>query len=283
MTKILCIDDTPEQELSSGQSLKEIIDSIFKDTPYKVIFKKTGDEGIKTASMDMGIKLVLLDVEFNNKIEGPEIADELQAKVPHVKVIVLTRIDDKGKKIEFGWKPNVVYYVLKREILMPIFQNKLRNLCQAIIEDYTNKNWVLEYSENLDSIILTNTKTKQLYGIDIPLTAKPAILKCMQFPNEPMDLPTEEFGKNLNKVHNSINENVLKGTDWNTWGVMTKEGCAKGQLKLVLGSVMPLPTSRVPKDPYVLQSHFYKFKKDIEEKLDSIEQALNIKSPQKNK
>ncbi len=49
MTKILCIDDTPEQMLDSGLSLEETINNIFKDTHYKLIYKKTGEEGIKTA------------------------------------------------------------------------------------------------------------------------------------------------------------------------------------------------------------------------------------------
>ncbi len=277
MPKILCIDDTPDEKLASGLSLKETAKNIFKDTSYEVIFKKSGNEGVKTASGDMEIKLVLLDVEFNKRVEGPQIADELQKKAPLVKVIVLTRVDDKGNKISFGWKPNVVHYVLKRDISMSNLQIKLKSLCEAIIEDYTNKNWGVKYNDGSDAIILTNTKTEQCYGIDIPLTSKPALLKCMQEPNCPVDLPTEEFGKNLNKVHNSINEKVLEGTEWNTWGILTREGCAKGQLKLVIGSVAGASVPESQKDTYILKSEFEEFKKEIESRLAKIEQTLNFK------
>ncbi len=281
MAKIICIDDTPEEILESRKSLKNIVNSIFNDTDYEVIFKKTGNEGIRIASEDTEIKLVLLDVEFNGKIEGPQIADELQKKAPLVKVIVLTRVDDKGNKISFGWKPNVVHYVSKKDISMSNLQNKLKSLCKAIIEDYTNKNWEVKYNHGSDAIILTNTKTRQCYGIDIPLTSKPALLKCMQEPNCPVDLPTEEFGKNLNKVHNSINEKVLEGTNWNIWGILSREMCAKGQLKLVVGSVAGAALPIDKKVSYVLQSDLENFKKDIELRLEKIEQTLNFKKPKK--
>jgi CheY-like chemotaxis protein len=278
MSKILCIDDTPEEILLSGLSLKDTIEHIFKDSNYQMLFAKTGNEGIQRANTDDEIKLVLLDIDFNKKILGPQIADELNKTAPYLKIIVLTRLDDKGKKISFGWKQNVVHYVLKKEISVVNIQIKLRNLCHAIIDDFTNKNWDIKYINTSDVIVITNTKTKESYGIDIPLTAKPALIKCMKYPNTPVDIPTKEFGKNLNKVHNIVNENVLKGTDWKTWGILSRQRCAKGQLRLVVGKVTGISSETNDEDAYISKSQFEQFKKAVESRLDIIEQALKLKN-----
>jgi len=287
LKKILCIDDIPEEELIPGKSLQEIIKDIFAETSYKVIFKKTSEEGVKTASDDSDIKLVLLDIRFKDKIEGPEIADKLLAKAPYAKIIVLTSLDDKGKKISFGWKPNVVHYVLKKELSNAQVLQKLRNLSKAIIEDYENKRWGIEYLAS-GTINLTNKSTRKTYGIDIPSSMDSVMKLAITSPNKPVINPggSTQGSKNeasLNKVLNTINTKVLEGTDWNTWGILTREGCAKGQLKLVVGSVMPLHTSRTPEDPYVTQSRFERFMRDVEERLKKIESTLNLKSPQENK
>lgn len=282
MPKILCIDDTPNEILTSGKTLKDVVNEIFRDTTYKVSFEKTGNEGVKATEKDKEIKLVLLDVEFNKKIEGPQIADELQAKAPHTKIIVLTRVDEKGKKISFGWKPNVVHYVLKKELSNVQVLQKLRNLSKAIIGDYENKNWELEYSGPC-AINLTNKTNGETFGVNIPSMAERPLLACMQSPNKPVSWSVDLSTAELNKVHNAVNTNVLEGTEWKMWGILSRDKCAKGQLKLIIGSVKPLPSQSEIPIPYALQSHFEKFKRDVEERLKTIEGALNLKSSQKNK
>jgi hypothetical protein len=219
--------------------------------------------------------LVLLDVEFNKKIEGPEIADKLQAKATNTKIIVLTRIDDKGKKISFGWKPNVVHYVLKKALSNAQVSQKLRNLSKAIIEDYENKNWVIEYA-GACTINLTNKLTQRTYGIDIPSSMDNVIKLAIASPNKPVinpggSTPGKETVASLNKVLNTINSKVLEETDWNTWGILSREKCAKGQLRLVIGN--PSAES-IASRPYVIRSDFEKFKKDVETRLTLIEQTL---------
>lgn len=281
--KILCIDDTPDEILdtSSKASLKSILQSIYKSPSYEVVFETDGERGIEIVKKD-NIKLVLLDVEFKrqNK-QGNEIAKELLKSRPQIKIIVLTRISTKGTKISFGHKLNIAHYVIKKQLSSNDIQDKLKNLSQAIIKDYGNKNWKIEYIDT-GTINLTNNETEEIYGIDIPTTAEPAILECMKSPNQPVALP-DTYGKNLHRVHKNINDKVRDGTDWRTWGLLTKEGCAKGQLKLVIGSIVPLTTSRTPKDPYITQSQFEKFKRDVEERLKEIERTLNLKSSQENK
>lgn len=279
MAKILCIDDKPEERLESGQSLQQILNKIYKDT-YEVIFKKTGKEGVDAASLDKDIRLVLLDIDFKGKAEGPEIADKLQAKAPHTKIIVLTRVDDKGKKISFGWKPNVVHYVLKKELSNAHVLQKLRNLSKAVIEDYENKNWEIEYSGPC-AINLTNKTIEETFGINIPSMAERPLLACMHSPNKPVSWSVDLSTAELNKVHNAVNTNVLEETEWRMWGILSRDKCAKGQLKLIIGSVKPLLSQSEIANPYVLQSHFEKFKRNVEERLKKIESTLNLKSPQK--
>ena len=72
-----------------------------------------------------------------------------------------------------------------------------------------------------------------------------------------------------------INNNVREGTGWKTWGILTRGGCAKGQLKLVVGSVVSSPAYQAHKDPYVRQAQFEVFMKGINDRLGKIEQTLN--------
>jgi CheY-like chemotaxis protein len=280
MKKILCIDDTPGEALDSRMTLKDVITAVYKDTPYEVIFKRTGGEGIRAAEEDTGINLVLLDVEFNKKIEGPEIADKLRDRAPHTKIIVLTRLDDKGKKISFGSKQNVVHYVLKKDLVYSRIQQRLKNLSVAVIEDYENGNWEIEYPAP-GTINLTNRSSRTTYGIDIPSSMDSFMRLAIASPNRPVINPggsTQQQSRtdaSLNKLLNTINTKVLEETDWNTWGILSREKCGKGQLKLVVG----LPSQAGGSNStYILWSDFEEFKKQLEGRLSAIEQALkNVK------
>lgn len=277
--KILCIDDLPDKIIEgSSSSLRGVLQNIYSSSPYGVIFETNGEKGIRTARKDNDIRMVLLDIEFTQqRKQGDELVKDLLRVRPELKVIVLTRKTETGDKISFGHKKNVVHYVIKKEISSPDIQKKLRNLSCTIIEDYENKNWQLEY-DGKETITLS--KGKESFGVNIPITAKQAIQDCISSPNRPVNvtLPSDQ----LNKAHNMINNNVRDGTDWKTWGILTKEGCAKGQLKLVIGSVVSLPTARTPKDPYVTQSQFEKFLKDFEkfkkEVLTKLEDVSKTKS-----
>lgn len=284
MAKILCIDDIPEETFEpGGLSLEEIINSIFKNTSYELIYKKSGKEGIKAASEDIDIKLVLLDIKFNGRIEGPEIADELQKNAPDIKVIVLTSLDDKGNKIRFGWKPNVVHYVVKKELVNANVLSRIKNLSTAIIEDFDNKNWELEYS-GPSVINLSNKITQETFGINIPSMAESPLLACMKTPNKPVSWVVDMSTADLNKVHNVVNSNVLEETEWKMWGIFSRDRCGKGQLKLIIGSVIPvIGNSERTANIYVLQSNFEKFKKEIDNRLTSMEKMLKSLSPSNKK
>ncbi|MBC8359423.1 MAG: hypothetical protein H8E54_10840 [Candidatus Aminicenantes bacterium] len=259
MSNILCIDDEPDAPKIANKTLRQILHDIYNTSPYEVIFETNGDKGIEIAGSDKDTTLVLLDVEFKKqKKQGDMIAKELLKVRPELKVIVLTRFTETGKKISFGHKRNVVHYVIKEETASLDIQNKVKNLSHAIIEDYENKDWQLEYNSP-ETITLSNGK--ESYGINIPITAQGAIADCIKSPNRPVSL-SESF--NLNKAHNMINNNVKEGTDWKTWGILTREGCAKGQLKLMIGSVISSQAHQTPKDPYVTQSQFEMFMKDFE-------------------
>jgi len=243
--KILCIDDTPDEIIINvGKSLRSIMGEIFSSTPYELVYNMTPKDGIETAVNDSLIKLVLLDVEFNEKVEGPEIAVALGKHVPAVKIIVLTRNDETGNKISFGWKPNVVNYVLKTDLGKYIILQQLGNLARAVIEDYENKNWNIELIDS-GTINLKNTLSGKSYGINIPGNMSNVMKQVIAKPNTPITNPggstqgVSSSDASLNKVINKINENVLERTGWNTWGILSRENCAKGQLKLVVGSVDP--------------------------------------------
>lgn len=259
MSKILCIDDEPDAPKIANKTLKQILHDIYDTSSYEVIFATNGDKGIEIAGSDKDIKLVLLDVEFKKqKKQGDIIAKELLKVRPELKVIVLTRFTETGKKISFGHKRNVVHYVIKEETASLDIQNKVKNLSRAVIEDYENKGWQLEYV-GPETITLSNGK--ESYGINIPITAQGAIADCIKSPNRPVSL-SESF--NLHRIHNMINNNAREGTEWKTWGILTKEGCAKGQLKLMIGSVVPASSSpEPPLRKFVTREEFERLKQDL--------------------
>jgi len=76
--KILCIDDTPDAPEIGGKRLSEVLENIYKPSPYQLIFEANGEEGIEAARDDGNIELVLLDVEFKRqKKQGDVIANDL--------------------------------------------------------------------------------------------------------------------------------------------------------------------------------------------------------------
>jgi CheY-like chemotaxis protein len=273
MFSILCIDDTPKEiiDVCLKQNLEQILKSIYNSTPYKVVFETNGDKGIEASIKNHDIKLVLLDIEFKRqKKQGDEIAKELLKVRPDLKVIVLTRKTETGNKISFGHKINVVHYIVKQDISSPDIQDKLRNLSRAIIEDYNNEGWKLEHDDIFTT--LTLSKDEECFGINIPPIGQEVIRDCVKSPNNPVNLSDNSV---LSKAHNLINKNVLEGTNWKTWGILTRKGCAKGQLKLVISSVgLPLSPS-VLDTSYVSKSQFDEFKKEINNKLDRLEQILS--------
>lgn len=263
MTKILCIDDTPDKPEIDNRSLEQTLRDIYKDSSYKVIFERQAKKGIEIAKKDNNVKLVLLDIIFDGQgaeYQGDEVAKRLLEVRPDLKIIVLTRVEPvrkkkkgcKLKKISFGYKPNVVHYVVKKELSTANIQQKFKNLSYAIINDYDNENWQIAYAGEC-AVNLTNLHTKKTFGINIPITLEKALIECMKSPNKPVELP---IGSSLARVHSRINEYVIEKTDWNTWGILSNEGCAKKHLKLVIGSVEPFQILSTPKDPYLTRSEF---------------------------
>lgn len=277
MKKILCIDDLPDDVLEEeGRSLREILTDTFSSTPYELIFKTTAKEGIDAAMSDPEIDLVLLDVMFDGKVEGPEIADALSRHAPNLKIVVLTSIDEKGKKVSFKAKYHTVCYVVKSELSKYIVLEQLKNLATAIIEDYENKNWEIEFVTG-GTINLKHTVTNNCYGVNFPSGMSDAIKEAIAKPNTPITNPGGSTGDaGLGRVLNKINERVLEGTGWNTWGILTREHCATGQFKLLIGSVAG-PSGITAGNLtwlYVPLSDFEKYKEDTEKRLTAIEKLL---------
>ena len=95
-------------------------------------------------------------------------------------------------------------------------------------------------------------------------------------PNKPVPLSGLS---SVNKAHNMVNNNVREGTDWKMWCIFANEGCAKGQLKLVIGSITMPSTSKASKDiSYVTSSQFDEFKKELNNRLHKIEETLTLHS-----
>lgn len=283
--KILCIDDTPEAPEIDGKTLKDTLKNIYDSSHYQVIFETDGERGIETVKNDHDIKLILLDVEFKRqKKQGDRIADELLNVNTGIKIIVLTRKDIRGKKISFGSKDNVVHYVLKKELSNQRIQKCLKNLTIAVIEDYYNKTWQLEYREGSGGDVLCLRNTNRLedypintFTINISDEYLPAIRECIQNPNEPVDISCRVAGKKQNRILNLVNSQVRNITDWNIWGILTREGCARAHIRLLIGTVILARPTFEGDIPYVTRREFNNFRDEINSKLDELKNRLESK------
>lgn len=283
--KILCIDDTPEAPEIDGKTLKDTLKNIYDSSHYQVIFETDGERGIETVKNDHDIKLILLDVEFKRqKNQGDRIADELLNVNTGIKIIVLTRKDIRGKKISFGSKDNVVHYVLKKELSNQRIQKCLKNLTIAVIEDYYNKTWQLEYREGSGGDVLCLRNTNRLedypinsFTINISDEYLPAIRECIQNPNEPVDISCRVVGGKQNRILNLVNSQVRNVTDWNTWGILTREGCARAHIRLLIGTVILARPTFEGDIPYVTRREFTNFRDEINSKLDALKNRLESK------
>lgn len=279
--KILCIDDTPEAPEIDGKTLKDTLKNIYDSSHYQVIFETDGERGIETVKNDHDIKLILLDVEFKRqKKQGDRIADELLNVNTGIKIIVLTRKDVRGKKISFGSKDNVVHYVLKKELSNQRIQKCLKNLTIAVIEDYYNKTWQLEYREGSRGDVLClrlEDYPINTFTINISDEYLPAIRECIQNPNEPVDISCRVAGKKQNRILNLVNSQVRNITDWNIWGILTREGCARAHIRLLIGTVILARPTFEGDIPYVTRREFNNFRDEINSKLDELKNRLESK------
>lgn len=269
MIKVLCIDDEPESIVEgSKESLEQILRRTYKNK-LEIIFEPRGEKGTSIAEKDRYIQLVLLDIEFKRQPkQGNEIIKDLFKVRPDLKIIVLTREENKTPtekrqlRIYFGKNKNKVHYVVKSQLAAAETQRRLLNLSIAITGDFENKNWHMEYGGS--GVIQLMHNNGQSYGVNIPSMSERAVLECMANPNKPVNISSSITDEDLNRVHHKVNENVREKTEWNTWGILTKEGCAKGQLKLAIGHVKPVSRNESSKDPYVTQSQFEKLKREFE-------------------
>lgn len=278
---ILCIDDRPDGKITLNQSLREILQNIFSSR-YKLDFATTWNEARDILSEDpeKPVSLVLLDIEFENQeVQGSEIADLIKKINQELRIIVLTRKDNQGNKVRFKRKQNVIKYFVKQQLSDENNRLNLFNLAKAIIYDYKNEGWKLSWNPNEKTMTLSAGCIPIPVCIDVSNTEyQEVIQKCLKSPNTPVG----PFGDQVLKdVNYDINKWVREKTEWRTWGILTKEGCAKGQLKLLIGSIVQPSAFMAPKESFVSHSEFEKFKKDIEERLGAIEKALNPKVPQK--
>lgn len=287
MSKILCIDDKPEELLSpDGKSLKDTLKSIFKETEYDILFAKTPEKGINLVCNDGEIKLVLVDLYFGKKALGPEIVEELENKAPSLKVIALTIENSVGRKISFGKRSNVVQYICKKDFYSCHIQERFKNLTMAVIEDYYNKTWELEYREsargdvvNLKNPIRLKNHPIDTFSINISEEYLEAIRECIQSPNEPIDISNIVEPSRQYKIVHDINKAVCEKTNWHTWGLLSREGCGKAQIRLLIdknNATLIAPVTRGD-IPYVTRKEFSQFRDEINLKLEEIKRQTESK------
>ncbi|MEW6419759.1 MAG: response regulator [Nitrospirota bacterium] len=286
--KILCIDDTPDEVIeTSKKTLRETVHEIFKGLLYEIMFGITGKDGLELISKDKDIKLVLLDIQFEGQeMQGSEIADSLFDLNKNLKIIVLTKLEDTGKKRSFGWKPNVIGYVIKKDIANPGNRSLIKNLAEAVIDDPENKKWVLYLDTDKKRVKLL--KGNERYEFSIPRSQRKWLLleACANNPNKCMssfDIQgfielDAQYPEYVNKEVSQINETVLNKTGWRTWGILDTDCPEQSSARLIIGDVKideeKIPTYRKSPEQLITLTQFEEFKKNIESRLKKLEEEI---------
>lgn len=287
---ILCIDDIPEDEIeTSGKSLTDTINDIFNGFPYKIIFSTSGIEGLEIVNNNKDIKLVLLDIQFDGQeMQGSAIADNLFIINPKLKIIVLTKLEGTGERRRFGWKPNVVGYIIKKDIANPGNRKLLRNLSEAVIDDPENKKWILYLDTDKKKVTLVKENERSEFSI--PRSQRKWLLleACSNNPNKCISsFDIEDFIKleaqypnYVNKEVSQINETVLKKTGWRTWGILDTNCPEQSSVKLIVGKVEidkeKIPTYKKSINKIITMTQFEDYKKVVEERFKRIEEEINL-------
>ena len=184
-----------------------------------------------------------------------------------------------------------------------VWQERLRKLSGAIIEDPENKRWMLELDTNLKKLSLK--RGKELFLMTFRSQKKIALLAaCAQKPNECVSSANMEgfiidrnypYDYYVNRPCYEINKQVRERTNWATWGILDPHCGGSSAVKLVIGEAkVGLPPSAADKgyfrrayvthselNNYVSKIEFKRFQKEVKDRLSKIEELLSQKSKNK--
>ncbi len=226
---ILCVDDHYDEAYgeASKQTLEQKLREIYSSTKnkYDLVFVKTLAKynDIINKDTENRVALVLLDHELNfnkGRIQGPWIAKDLYKAKDRkdIRIIGLTVVG--RKESTFGAQPNVVEFVSKDELDKK--SDYLRNISEAIIEDYDNEKWRVYWS--LGVTLLTLQRGKERYECTSVGggAASQVLTWCLRTPNE---WSGPFWSKSIcGRATDDINSAVRKATDGRVWGLITGEG-----------------------------------------------------------
>lgn len=190
------------------------------------------------------IELVFLDLEFNDIFLGDEIGKLLHTRFPDVRVIVLTHLDEKGKKIKLRQKKNVWKYFVKDDLRDPVERGKLRHLVGALIEDPFNQNWAIQFRREDGTFTLHNPKLgRNGYTAELSFTSQDVLSTldaCLKKPNLPVniiEIPDASDGFQLPKIVKACNDYIEEEVGWRTWGILDSKRCAANEVRVLIGNV----------------------------------------------
>jgi len=248
--KILCIDDLPGSpfgEKSLEGWLQEMCGSkeMFAGK-YQLLIEEDPDAAydlVKADKTDKEIDLVLLDIEFDGDPLGSVIARKLYDLRPDIKVVVLTSLDEKGKKISLRQRENVWFYFVKADLAEATGITHLFRIVRSLLEDPFNEKWTVEFVPEDMSLTLRHP-TYDNGNLEVPLTLKNSdqvntLETCLLQAGTCLDI-VEITGKSdgyiLSKVVKAINDRIVEHTSYRTWGILNSRNCAKNAVKILLGS-----------------------------------------------
>lgn len=244
--KILCIDDQYDgekygkpSEKNPDNSLGGWLHHIFGNE-YSLLLEKEPEKAYELIKTDENIEVVLLDIEFDGDPLGRVIAKNILDLRPDIKIVVLTTVDERGRRISLNQLKNIWYYFIKADLATDIGSDHLYGIVRGLLEDPYNEKWEVDFAPEDKRITIRHNE----YGVEEHMTFKNDdqlntigtclldIGKCVDI----VEIPEKSDNYGLSRVVNAVNDRIIRASGYRTWGILNSRICAKGAVKIFLGS-----------------------------------------------
>jgi two-component system NtrC family response regulator len=127
-SKILVLDDRWQQE-----HWKDSFDEWLPES-VKAVYEESGFKALERLSENPDVKLVFLDLQFENQPEqGEQILNRIKEHYPDLKVIILTSLNDSQLALRLVHDQKKAYYYFFKDALDP---DQVKKLIENAIESY---------------------------------------------------------------------------------------------------------------------------------------------------
>lgn len=244
---VMCVEDRPNDWFADPAEgiLKEKLGSIYEGK-YDVEFADSWDayNRLLNGKNAKHIALVLLDYELNfgerKDMHAPDIVDDLLVRRPDLRIICLTnkiakpivikgkKKTEEGKRKEMGQQDKEVEFIYKSKLSAQA--RYLRNISEAIIEDYENNRLDVLWEPIQGS--LTLSRGKDNCSVHVGKSFEEVLTWSLRVSNK---FAGPFWSKGIvGKTKEAVNRIIRKQSNGHFWGIFTTEDAPTRCLKALV-------------------------------------------------